>query len=196
MHYRRIACWLLGAWFVGSLAISRITSLNYAAPDRVLESSMEEIHRIAIGRGRPVARSLMRYMAADLNRAYLADWEWAELAIGAVVILVLFVDRQKRALIVLAASAMILVTFQHFWLTPEIDYLEQVRSFPPPGPPPADFRFDRMQMLYTAVEIAKLLLVFGLTAMLVKMQGQRQRTRVRRVVEANLDDILPQQEIH
>ena len=196
MHYRRIACWLLGAWFVGSLAVSRITSVDYAAADRVLEAAVPQIHVIAIGRGRPVARSLMRYMAADLNRVYFEDWEWTEMALGLGVMLVLFIDRQKRALIVLAASATILVTFQHFWVTPEIVYLEQVRSFPPQGPPPAEFRFDRMQMLYTAVEIAKLLLLFGLTAMLVKMQGQRQRTRVRRVVEAPLDDSMPQHEIH
>lgn len=196
MHYRRIACWLLGAWFVGSLAVSRITSINYGAAERVLESEVTQIHTIAIGRGRPVARSLMRYMAADLNRAYFEDWEWTEIALGFGVMLVLFIDRQKRALIVLAASATILVAFQHFWVTPEIVYLEQVRSFPPQGPPPAEFRFDRMQMLYTSVEIAKLLLLLGLTAMLVKMQGQRQRTRVRRVVEAPLDDALPQHEIH
>ncbi len=180
---------------MGSLAISRITSLNYAAADRVLESELPQIHVIAIGRGRPVARSLMRYMQAQLNRSYFEEWEWAELGLGTGAMMVLFIDRQKRALIVLAASATILVAFQHFWLTPEIVYLELVRSFPPKGPPPSDFRFERMQKLFTAVEIAKLLLVFGLTAMLVKMQGQRQRTRVRRVVEAPLEDVLPQHEI-
>ncbi len=195
MHYRRIACWLLGAWFVGSLAISRIASLNYAAPERVLEAPVPQIHVIAIGRGRPVARSLMRYMAAELSRAYYAEWEWTEMALGTGAMLALFIDRQKRALIVLAASATILVAFQHFWVTPEIVYLEQVRSFPPSGPPPADFRFDRMQMLYTSVEIAKLLLIGALTATLVKMQGQRRRIRVRRVEEAPLEDNLPQQEI-
>jgi hypothetical protein len=191
MHYRRIACWLLGAWFIGSLAITRITSSNFSAADEVLEAQVPEIHRVSIGRGRPVARGLMRYMAAELNRGYYASWEWLELALGAGVAGSLLLDRQKRILIVPTLAGMVLVAFQHFWLSPEIVYIEIAQSFPPPGPPPSSFQFGRMQMLYTAVEAAKLLLVLGVTYVLIKMQGQRRRTRVRRVIEEPAVDVLP-----
>lgn len=191
MHYRRIACWLLGAWFIGSLAIFRITSTDFSAADEVLDASVPEIHRVAIGRGRPVGRGLMRYMTAELNRGYYSSWEWIELALGGGIIACLVLDRQKRVLIVPAAAGMVLVAFQHFWLSPEIVYLELAQSFPPPGPPPSMFQFNRMRMLYGAVEAAKLLLVLGVTVVLVKMQGQRRRMKVRRVAEEEALDAPP-----
>jgi hypothetical protein len=190
MHFRRIACWLLGAWFVGSIAISRITSSNYAAVDRVLESPTPEIHRVAISRGRPLARSLMRYMATDLNRDYYTQWERTQIVLGLSIVVVLFIDSRKRALIILALAAMVLVAFQHYWVTPEILAGEQSRSFPDKNAPAiSDLSLDRIKMLYTSVEIAKLLLLFALSFVLIKMQGKESRTRRRRSVDPDAREL-------
>lgn len=166
---------------MGSVAVTRITSGNYSAVDRVLDSPTAEIHRIAISRGRPMARSLMRFMATDLNREYYAQWERTQLFLGLGVVAVLFADSRKRALIVIALAGIVLVAFQHYWVTPEILFGEQVRSFADKnGPQMPDSSFARMKILYNAVEAAKLILLLALTVVLVKMQGREQRTRRRR----------------
>jgi len=189
MHFRRIACWLLGAWFIGSIAVSRITSSNFAAVDRVLDSPVPEVHLIAISRSRPVARSLLRYMAVDLNRGYFTEWQRLQLLLGAGIVVVLLADSRKRGLIVLALSAMVLVAFQHFWVTPEILFIEQARTFPSQnGPPVSEYGLGRMQLLYNAVEAAKLLLVLALSALLIKMQGKEYRSKKRRTTEPGIPD--------
>ncbi|HVT92467.1 MAG TPA: hypothetical protein VHD76_06450 [Bryobacteraceae bacterium] len=181
MHFRRIACWLLGAWFLGSVAVSHITSGNLAAADRMLESTIPEIRSIAISRSRPIARGLLRAMAVELNRDYYAQWERLQLLLGAAVAAVLLADSRKRGLIILVISAMVLVAFQHFWVTPEILFFEQARTFPSQNSPPVpESSAGRMHMLYNAVEIAKLVLILLLAAILVKMQGKEHRSKRRR----------------
>lgn len=193
MHFRRIACWLLGAWFIGSIAVSRITSVNLAAVDRVMDSTVPEIHHIAISRSRPIARSLLRYMAVDLNRDYYTEWQRTQLVLGAGVVVVLLADSRKRGLIVLALSAMVLVAFQHFWVTPEILFFEQARSFPSQNASAvSEYGLARMQLLYNAVEISKLLLVLALSAFLIKMQGKEYRSKRRRSPKAGSLDPMEQ----
>lgn len=184
MHFRRIACWLLGAWFLGSVAVSHITSGNLAAADRMLESTIPEIRSIAISRSRPIARGLLRAMAVELNRDYYTQWERLQLLLGVAVTAVLLADSRKRGLIILVVSAMVLVAFQHFWVTPEILFFEQARTFPSQNSPPApESSAGRMHMLYNAVEIAKLVLILLLTAILVKMQGKEHRSKRRRTAQ-------------
>lgn len=195
MHFRRIACWLLGAWLLGSIAMSRIASAGFAAPDGVLNASVPEIQRIGISKSRPVARSLLRYMAVYLNRQYYTEWQRTQLLLGAAVVAVLLADSRKRALIVLALAAMVLVAFQHFWVTPEILVFEQARTFPSQSAQPvSEYGLSRMRLLYNSVEIAKILMLLALTAILVKMQGKEYRSKRRRAPKPDLVNESPAQD--
>src|SRR5690348_15027632 len=110
MHHARIAMFLLGAWIFGGLVTAYIATEDLQMVDTVLRSPAPEAAKIIQKLANPSStRQLLRYMAAEQNQAYFDDWEVAQIAIGFLLIGVLFLGVESRMLSALAA-AMLLMT--------------------------------------------------------------------------------------
>jgi hypothetical protein len=133
MHHFRIAAFLLGCWLLGSLFITFVATENFNIVDAVLSSPPPEASKMIQTLGDQNARQLLRYLAGEENRGFFQDWELAQLALGTALVGFLLFGIEKRLLAVLAGAMLILTLFQHFKITPELDWTGRSIDFAPRG---------------------------------------------------------------
>jgi hypothetical protein len=159
--------WLLlvmGAWLMGSICTSIVATQNFYTIDRLLAGSPNTHFTDAVARlGRPQARDLLRYLSSELNRLYFQLWNVAQLALGAIVLLLLVRSRPHqpastaRAARAVAAMVVIVVAMA-VWLTPAIVSQGRSLDFVPREPPPPGMqRFWVLHAAYTSLEMFKLI---------------------------------------
>jgi hypothetical protein len=154
---RQWAMFLLGMWLCGSLAVSFVATQNFHTVDRLLTGSQNaefqaEVHTI----GSPVAREFLRYLSSELNRLYFLVWNYAQIAIGTLTLLMLSgsPSRWARRVVIAMLAIVVLMTF---YLQPQITSLGRSLDFVPREPaPPGMSRFWMLHGAYTALELAKL----------------------------------------
>ena len=75
MHYRRFACFLLGAWLAAGLFMAMVATQNFRSVDRLLAkpsaAAAQQLHKLG-----PAGRSLLRYQVSEQNRWFFETWEW------------------------------------------------------------------------------------------------------------------------
>jgi len=176
MHFRRFAALLLGAWLAGCVFMDMVATLNFRSVDHLLAAPPPQIaERIQAMGGHDLARAFLRYQASELNRSYFDNWERAQIALGAVLFLVLLFGSPPNRLMLLLTLLMVsLVLVMHFYLTPEITRLGRAIDFVSPGTPSPDrTRFWTFHGAYSACELAK----FGLGTVLAVLLVRRRRRR-------------------
>ena len=176
MHFRRFAALLLGAWLAGCVFMDMVATQNFRSVDRLLAAPPPQIaERIQAMGGHDLARAFLRYQASELNRSYFDNWERAQIALGAVLFLVLLFGSPPNRLMLLLTLLMVsLVLVMHFYLTPEITRLGRAIDFVSPGTPSPDrTRFWTFHGAYSACELAK----FGLGTVLAVLLVRRRRRR-------------------
>jgi hypothetical protein len=169
MHFRRLACFLLGAWLACGLFMAMVATQNFRSVDRLLAHSAAPAAEQLGKLGPDAARALLRYQVSEQNRWYFETWEIAQIFIGMALLLVLLFGTTETAWNVLLALFMLLIVIvQRLVLTPEIVVLGRLIDFVPHGEPsPERARFWLLHGFYTSAELLKWILGLVLTVRLL-----------------------------
>jgi uncharacterized membrane protein YkgB len=184
MHHRRIASFLIGAWIAASLLMAYVATQNFHNVDRILAAPSAGASKMLESLGHDQARMLLRYQAAEENRAYFSDWEFVQIILGvALTAMLLLATHVNRLMVLICGLMVLLVGFMHFALTPEITFTGRAFDFVPPG---AGGRghFWVLHGLYSGLELLKLLMAFAVAGYLFIF-----KTKVRRPEPVQLDDL-------
>ena len=184
---QRWALVAMGAWLMGSVAMSVVATENFYTIDRLLAgSSSTAFNGVVRKLGQPEAREVLRYLSSELNRLYFQLWNVAQLAIGGLVLfLIAGLTEQDRTYERGTQSAqspqsqdfsadfavfafkrpvrgvivmLAIVIFMLVWLTPAIVSLGRSLDFVPRDPAPAGMRrFWILHATYTSLEMLKLI---------------------------------------
>jgi hypothetical protein len=169
LHFCRLAVLLLGAWLGGCVFMDLVATGNFRSVDRLLAApSPQAAERIQAMGGREAARAFLRYQVSEQNRWYFETWECQQIALGAVLFLVLlFGAAADRVTLLLVLLMLAMVLAMRFFLTPEIIRLGRAIDFAAPGrPEPNRTRFWEFHGAYSAGELLKLGLAIVLAARL------------------------------
>ena len=170
---RRWALVVMGAWMMGSIAMSVVATENFYTIDRLLDSSSNAVFSSTVRTlGRPATRELLRYLSSELNRLYFQMWNGAQLVLGGVALWLVGTSAAKAsrdaeaglrarvsepaALGIVAMLAIVVLMLGY--LTPAIVSLGRELDFVPREPPPPGMsRFWVLHAAYTSLEMIKLL---------------------------------------
>ena len=158
MDLTRIATLLLGAWIGGSVFMDMVATQNFRSVDRLLSSPPASVaQRVQAMGGHDAARAFLRYQASELNRQYFTTWEDAQIALGLLLICILFLAGHRDGVTIWLPSLMLAVTLlMHFWLTPVITRLGRGMDFMPAGQASSSTQFWVFHGAYSALELIKL----------------------------------------
>lgn len=178
MHLRRIVAFLVGAWLAGSLVTILACLNNVGSVDEVLANSDTAARQVIARAERGGARMLLRSLTAVENSRLVSGWELAQAPVGLLLIVMLLVERHTRILVALPLAMLLLVGFEHIFVTPEIAWLSQTLSFLTDARGgPQRGRLENMQRIYGFVEALKLLLGVALAVLLFVMRTARRGSR-------------------
>jgi hypothetical protein len=168
MHFRRFACFLLGAWLAGGLFMALVATENFRSVDRLLAKPAAPAAQ-QLGKLGPAARPLLRYQVSEQNRWYFETWGVVETGIGAALLMVLLFGSTETLFVLLLSLLMLLIALvQRFVLTPEIVVLGRVIDFVPAGlRSPERSRFWTLHGMYSGLEVLKWILGLVLAARLI-----------------------------
>jgi hypothetical protein len=159
---QRWALVVLGAWLMGSIAMSVVATENFYTVDRLLAASSNgRFSSMVQTLGPAASRELLRYLSSELNRLYFQMWNVAQLALGGLALWLVFTGRRigSSELAVKGIVAMLaVVVLMLVYLTPAIVSLGRELDFVPRDPaPPGMSRFWVLHAAYTSLEMLKLL---------------------------------------
>ncbi len=176
MHFHRLAALLLGAWLGGSVFMDTIAVDDAHSVCGLLSAPpMQVAERIQALGGHDAARVFLRYQVSEQNRWYFKVWERVQIALGAVLFMVLaFGAGPKRLMLVLTLLVLAMVLLMHFFLTPEITRLGRALDF---GPAADRTRFWTLHGMYSASELIKLGLGMALAVRLLLRAKSDQAAR-------------------
>jgi len=169
MHFRRMACLLLGGWLTGGLFMASVATQNFRSVDRLLAKPAAPARVQVEKLGQDSARALLRYQVAEQNRLYFETWGIVETVIGfALLLILLFGSTETNFTLLLALLMLLIAVIQRFVLTPEIVILGRVIDFVPAAlPSPERSHFWMMHATYSSIEVLKWGLGCVLTARLL-----------------------------
>ena len=188
MHLRRIAAFVLGAWLAGSLLVGVVCLNNSSGVDEAMGSTGAEARQVIAHAGGASAKMFLGYLTAIESNHLLSGWELMQAPIGLLAILLLFLERPSRLLVVLPVVMLLLVSFEHMLITPEIAWLSKELAFVPDSTGiVARAHLDNMRRIYGFAETAKMLVGAGLAVLLFTMRSGRRSRRSSRV---DLDEFV------
>src|SRR5690349_20263776 len=108
MHFRRLACVLLGVWLGGSALAALALWQNRGAADRLLKQPAPAALVFLNTAGREQTADFLRYHDAEGARALAATAGTLEVALLALVLLVLLFGTHEGKFALLASVAMVI----------------------------------------------------------------------------------------
>ncbi len=183
MHTRRLATLLLGLWLGGGLFMTWVAIHSFRGVDKLLKSPAPAAAQYIKVLGNSSARTLLRHQIGELNRHYFSNWEVVQIGIALVFLLTMLFDAKTEKLyLALGGLALLLVIVQHFLFTPQVATLGRAIEFLPPEAPSAErVGFWRFHNAYSVLEIAKGLLLMGMSVRLVMISSRRRRSSRKKV---------------
>ncbi len=156
---RALLIMLLGGWIVGTLLIAFVATQNFRTVDRLLSAPTVEFSRAIAPIAHDEARVVLRYLVSELNRLFFNAWGITQLALGAVsVALALGLRPLDRTVITIAATVFVIVIVL-LLLNQLLLPLGRSLDFVPRTPVPLELvRFRRLHLIYTAIDMLKLIL--------------------------------------
>jgi hypothetical protein len=177
-----MATFLLGAWLGCSIFMAFMVVENLRFPGQVMNSPSGPAREMLAKLGREDAALLLRYQAAEQNRAYMAAWELAQFAVALGLAAFLFLGTQKKLLPMLLCGIMlVLVGVEHFVISPELAFRGREADFPPGNRTFAtEARVWAMEQAYIGLEGAKLLIggILGSYLFVFRAGSRRGRKQV------------------
>lgn len=179
VHTRRIATFFLGAWLAGSFIMMFLSVQGARTASTVMLSATPPAKSMLDKLGSDDANLLLRYAAAEEIRSALYNWERIEIGVGVVLIGCLYLGTQKRILpIVLCASMLVLVLFQHFGVSSELAYRGRETDFPPGNALVGPIeRLRALQAVYYGTEVIKIVAGGILASYLFVFRSSRRGNR-------------------
>jgi hypothetical protein len=163
IQYRRLAALILGAWLGGSVFADVAVIQNFDTVDRFLASPGNTASSIELGKiGRQRERVLLRRNAGEENAFIFENWERAEFALGAALLLLLtFGGRPDKWMLALNLLMFVALAAQHLYLSPAItDLGRRIADLPPKDP--LNAQFWMFHGIYSGSEILKVVLGAGI----------------------------------
>jgi hypothetical protein len=167
IQYRRLAAFVLGAWLGAGIFADVAVTQNFQTVDRFLAEPGSISTTVELGKlGRARLRPILRRNAGEENNVIFENWERAEILVAsALLLLLLFGPRPQKLMLITAATMLVIVLAQHFYLSPETASLgRQLADLPPDDP--LTKKFWTFHGIYSGSEILKLLVGFVLAARL------------------------------
>jgi hypothetical protein len=164
-------------WLAGGLVLEFVAAGNFRAVDRTIHDPQPSAAIRILKLGAADSRMLLRYQAAEQNRAAVEAWENVQL-LGSLLFFfyMLFATTEDKFALGVALLLVVVVALQRFLLTPELNGLGRLLDFvPDSAPSPYRGRFGNLEATYLGVEIGKSVAQLGLAAMV--MSGARRRSR-------------------
>ena len=147
----------MGVWLMGTIFVSVVAAQDFYTIDRLLASpDNETFARMVEEIGPGDSRSLLRYLASELNRRFFQLWNLAQFRIGAAVLwLVLGVPQASRLKWPLIGMLAV-VAFLTIWVTPQIMAVGRGLDFVPREPEPQSLAtFGMLHATYASLEVLK-----------------------------------------
>ena len=152
------AMFAMGVWLAGNVMVAVVAAENFYTVDRLLAGSTSGAFASEVARvGHSETRDLLRYLSSELNRYYFRIWNFAQLAIG-LLVLWLIASAPSIARARWAVLGMVgVVALAAVWLTPQIISVGRSLDFVPRDPVPSSLnRFWVLHGVYTVLEACKL----------------------------------------
>jgi len=170
------AVFCLAVWMTGTIFVAVVATQNFFIIDRLLPDSPNAAFHVAVKTldsvetpGHPVARDLLRYLSAELNRLYFQYWNLAQLGVGILALWLVTkmrgVNRAKWCIV----SMLGVTLFVTIVLTPPIVSIGRSLDFVPRESPPPEVvsalrTFGLLHVSYTVLTLG--ILVLGVLATL------------------------------
>lgn len=180
MSSRRIAVFLLGFWLGCTVFMGWVATHNLGSVDPILKQSDRQLQREIKDIGYDRVKALLRFEAAELNRHYFYYWEWMQilLAIIALVVLLDATSGNKFTMLVMVGMLLVIVV-QHFLVEPAVVELGRGLDFAPPDQMVDERRaFRTFHAYYSGIELIKIVLI-GVISMRMLMHGSSGKRRRR-----------------
>ncbi len=173
MHLRRIACFVLGSWIVGSIFAIYIAAQSGSAIDPLLRFPPPEVKKMVETLGIDQTRLLLTFHGAEQTARYLLAWGRIQLLFGvAVLFLLVRSTRHHRLTLAVCAAMIVFAAFSHLVLLPEINYLARGLTFAS-GWSGNRARYLALRGAFTLIEVLKLSLGCGLAGYLFVYKQRR-----------------------
>lgn len=129
--------------------------------------------------GNAPARMFLRHLAAEQNRGLFEIWDWAQIAISlALLLFIVFGTREGKITMIIALVPILILFVQHMVLMPAIVGLGRELDFMDPSvQTPIRRQFGMWHGLYSALDLAKLTVLSGLTFLMIRSNGSSPRRR-------------------
>lgn len=175
MQYRRIATLLLGLWLGGGFLVAWVAIDTFRSVDRLLAAPAPVAAIQIKSLGPDGARALLRYQAAEQNRALFEVWESLQLVLGVGFFsFLLFGSSEGKFSLLLLLLMLLIVCAQRLLMTPELSTLGRGLDFIPNDVPSLERnRFWMLHSMYSGSEILKWGLGLALGARLIFNRERR-----------------------
>ena len=106
--------------------------------------------------GHDESRSLLRYLASELNRLFFQLWNFAQFGIGGIALWLVLGIPQASRVQWLVTAMLVTVALLTVWITPQILEVGRSLDFVPRDPVPANMStFGFLHAAYTTLEMLK-----------------------------------------
>ncbi|MGA2630195.1 MAG: DUF4149 domain-containing protein [Terriglobia bacterium] len=150
---------LLGGWLAMTISMWFAATGSFGTVRRVLEGGNPQLADTA----RPLApdqeRLVLRHLASEINRTYFRAYGWAQLALGAALLMLLALKTPRDTTSIIVTGTMVAVAaVLTLYVTPEIVALGRRIDFVPRDPAPPEMpRFRVLHGAFTLLDGLKLL---------------------------------------
>lgn len=160
---RALLITLLGGWITGTLLIAFVATQNFRTVDRLLSAPTVEFSRAITPLAHDEARSVLRYLVAELNRLFFSAWGLTQLALGAAIVATALGLRPLDRTVITIAAMVFVIVIVLLLLNQLLLPLGRSLDFVPRTlVSPELARFRTLHLIYTALDMLKLILCIWL----------------------------------
>lgn len=169
MHTRRLAAFLIGAWLIGTLITSYVSTQAYATVERILSSPPGPVAKDLEYLGTDITRQLLRFEAAELDRFLAQVWGVIQLGLAAALLASGMLTAHRSRFVIAASAIMgLIVAYQIFLIQPSLNALGRSFDFLPPGAAQREREnFQRQEVWWSVFEVLKIALGVAVSARLL-----------------------------
>ena len=149
---------LLGAWVAMTVCMWFAATGSFGTVRRILEGGNSQFAETTRPLTSDQTRMAARHVASEINRTYFRAYGWAQLALGAALLILLLrqTPRDTTALIMIGAMLAVVAVLT-FYVTPEVIALGRRIDFVPRDPAPPEMpRFGMLHGAFTLLDGMKL----------------------------------------
>jgi hypothetical protein len=159
----------MGAWLLGSLLVTFVSSQSLANVERFFTSPPPQIAKEVDDVGPDVMRQILRYQADQHVRQISETWQVIQLGLGAALLATAFLTSHRSRTVLVCSLVMALIAaVMYLYLTPAMNALARSFDFlPATAAVPERENFSRYAVWFQVLEILKVLLALVIAGRLL-----------------------------